>query len=195
MERRALGAMGGQRTWLLLVAVLVAVLTSWQLTVRGITERVALSLFPGGTIVPVSQIRAHGPVADAARPLIVSTSLPALKDQADQSDPSCQAGPTESPPRGLADECWWNMQTPTGMLLIATLRPFCDSYGRFGILNRTTLRIRVVDRCPDPPGGWGALARPSYTLLGVPLDRLPQAMLTVRFDDDRAGSAMTVVSL
>ncbi len=56
MEKRYLGAMGDQRSWLYAVAVLAAILVGWRLTAWGVSGRLALSLFPGGTIVPLLQI-------------------------------------------------------------------------------------------------------------------------------------------
>jgi hypothetical protein len=197
IEKGALGSMGSLRSWLLWVAALAVILVGWQLTAWGVGEgeRIALSLFPGGTPVPLSEIRANGPVADVSRPLLVSRSMAAIEDQAWRTNAFCRLPPSNPPPRGWAAGCWRDLEPASGRLLIATVRPYCVDYARFGILHSTTLEIRVIDRCPGPPPGAGTQALPTYTLLGVPLERLPRSRLTIRFEDDRAQPATVSVSL
>ena len=63
------------RSWLLSIAAVIMIVAGWQLATWGIYERVAVSLFPGGKVVPLTVIRAEGPVVSGRPPLIVSTSM------------------------------------------------------------------------------------------------------------------------
>lgn len=163
--------------------VLVA---GWQLAIWGVFERVAVSLFPGGTTVPLSVIRTGGPVATGP-PLVASTSMDVVKQAV--ADRYCRVPPPAPVPPMWREQCWSDLQPPSGTLLIATVDPFCGPYERFAILRDRTLLIRVVDRCPDPPTNIRVLPQPTYDLLGVPVDRLPRGPIAVEWDDDRLGQA------
>jgi hypothetical protein len=173
------------RSWLVSLAVLGAALifavVGWQLTTWGLVERVSVSLFPGGTPVPLTVISAGGPAAHGRSPLIASTSMDAVRHEV--------AGTDCTPER-----CWSSLQPPPGMLLIATAPPDCAGYERLAFLSRKTLVIRVIDECPEPAPGTMLVAR-NLALLGVPSNHLPRGMITVELNDDRAPRATVNVTL
>lgn len=93
---------------------------------------------------------------------------------------------------------WRDLQPRRGLLLIATIRPFCDGYTRFGILladvRASTLEIMVIVRCYV--GTRGVMyAQATYLLFGAPLDRVPRSRLTVTIADDHAQPATESVDL
>ena len=94
--------------------------------------------------------------------------------------------------------CWRDLQPRRGLLLIATIRPFCEGYTRFAILHAdvhaSTLEIRVIVRCYV--GTRGVMyAQATYLLFGAPLDRVPRSRLTVTIADDHAQPATESVDL
>lgn len=89
---------------------------------------------------------------------------------------------------------WRDLQPRRGLLLIATIRPFCDGYTRFGILladvRASTLEIMVIVRCYV--GTRGVMyAQATYLLFG----RVPRSRLTVTIADDHAQPATESVDL
>jgi hypothetical protein len=58
----------------------MVVLAGWQLYAWGLIERAAVSLFPGGELVPLTVIQTGGPVASGS-PLIVSTSMDVVREE------------------------------------------------------------------------------------------------------------------
>jgi len=188
------GALRGRelRSWLLLVAAVLVGVVCWQLTVWGMVDRAAVALFPGGTPVPLTEIRPAGPVA-RTQPLIASTSMEVIRHRI--ADPVCASPPQPPWLQAWAVHCWRDVQTPPGTLLIATVSPFCNNYERVAILRGNTLVIRVIDRCPDPPIGDRTLGQPTYALYGVPTDHLPKGKIAVQLDDDRAERTTVSVTL
>lgn len=172
------------------VAMILAVR---QLIVWDVRERVWLSLFPGGTVVPLSDISAERPVADGSKPLIVSTSMAVVQDQATSAAHYCH----EPPPRldkGVlarpAATTWVaaDRDHPTVLRRVHAVR---HSACRRARLNP---RDQVIVRCYV--GTRGVMyAQATYLLFGAPLDRVPRSRLTVTIADDHAQPATESVDL
>lgn len=175
------------------VAVVVMIVASGQLTVWAIPERAVVTLFPGGTVLPLTVIRDEGPPGGIG-PLILSRSIEGIRQELERSIPYCRVPAPAPSERGWEHACWRDVRQPPGSLLIGTISPDCSSYERLAVLSGETLRIRVVDQCPGPAPGAGALPTAGSTLLAVPLDRLPRGRLTVILADDRAPSATASIN-
>src|SRR5215831_19433899 len=71
-------------SFLLAVAVIVVIAVGWQFAVWGVPERAVVTLFPGGTVLPVTEIRVgvlpareHDAPA-AVPPLLVARSMDSI---------------------------------------------------------------------------------------------------------------------
>ena len=165
--------------WLPLVA---AILLACGSSGGGDTSLPSPSLGPGDTALPFTVVSRNGP---AARPpqVFAATVLDQLKSQvAAANPPACQGD--------AAAWCWASANPASGTLLIAVYIPAGCTRGQLaGVILKSggVLMLQVDLRQVDCPPGAGAQPQPIFTLVSVPLDRLPSGALTVqvRYVGDR----------
>jgi len=162
----------GRSLWLPLLTV---ILLSCVSSGAGDGSLPSPSLGPGDNAVPFTVVSQNGP---RARPpqVFAALTLSELKSQLAAADPpDCQAD--------AAALCWADANPASGTLLVAVYIPAGCTRGQIAgaiLKSGGVLMLQVDLRNVDCPAGAGAQPAPIFTLVSVPLDRLPVGALAVQ---------------
>jgi hypothetical protein len=159
----------------ILTGLLAAALLSCGIPGGGDPPFPSPSLGPGETVLRFTVVSQHGPYAEPPQ-VFAATTLPELKSLiAAANRPDCKSD--------AAILCWPDDNPPSGTLLIAVYVPTGCDEGRIAGASRASgavLTIQVSVRNLRCPAGAGMQPAPVFSLVSVPLDRLPTGALTVR---------------
>jgi hypothetical protein len=133
------------------------------------------ALGPGDTALSFTLVSRDGP---AARPpqVFAATALAELKNEVAAANPPACDGDS-------AKWCWETVNPPSRSLLIAIYIPKGCTPGQLTgavLKSKGVLMIQVNLHQVDCKPGAGAQPAPSFSLVSVPLDRLPIGVLTVQ---------------